>query len=135
MFYHTTLTGKSDDRFRAGLLKAASEARSSSSNDAVFLTHTLKMLSVGSIPDILGEKATTLFLRKRVANINGTVFHLETDRLKLPRRRALLFGPFIDTQTLERAIAYHDAKAVVYLPWSPHDLEAYMVLHPRSLTI
>jgi len=131
MLYHTNTHGPSEAGFRAGIMKAISEAMANGTNSVLLTTHTLENLK-GVMTSVLGEDAVKAFAKAKIATVENVTIHLETERIRSSFSNGVVFAPFVSPTLLAKALADPRATDSVYVPWAEAELQAYMEAHPTS---
>jgi hypothetical protein len=133
MQYHTNTHGPSQAGFKAGFLKAISEA-SNGTKEVLLLTHTLQNLQ-GVITSVLGDSEVKAFEKLRVVNVGNVKIYLETERIHSAFSKGVIFAPFVSLKLLEVAAGDCRATDVVFVPWTASELQTYVQSTPASVQL
>jgi hypothetical protein len=134
MQFHTKTSGPSEAGFRAGFLRAATEAVGNGTNEILLTTHALDNLE-GVITSVFGEATTKALKKARLATFNGVTVFLETERIRSRFTRGVAFAPFVSSRLLNSVSEDPRATDVVYVPWAPSELAAYVQDNPASVEL
>jgi len=134
MRYHTNTHGPSEAGFKAGFLKAISEASANGTKEVLLLTHGLQNLQ-GVITSVLGESAVKDFEKTRVTNAGDVKIYLETERIRSAFSKGVIFAPFVSLTLLAVAAGDFRATDVVFVPWAESELQSYVQTSPSSVQL
>ncbi|ROH86284.1 hypothetical protein ED236_07560 [Pseudomethylobacillus aquaticus] len=134
MQYHTNTHGPSEPGFKAGFIKAISEATANGTNQVLLLTDGLQNLQ-GVISSVLGKAAVKTFEKTREATTGSVTIYLETERIKSIFSKGVIFAPFVSSNLLAVATADYRATDIVYLPWAESELQSYVQNNPASVQL
>ena len=134
MQYHTNTHGPSEPGFKAGFIKAISEATANGTNQVLLLTHGLQNLQ-GVISSVLGEASVKTFEKTRVATNGKVTIYLETERIKSVFSKGVIFAPFVSSKLLAVAAADYRATDIFYVPWAESELQSYVQNNPASVQL
>lgn len=135
MLYHTDTTGPSNEGFIRGLQKAILEADKCGLQEVIFIVPSIKHLKGGVYEAVLGKDVVEAFAKDKFMKMNSVSIYLETDRIKSPCRRGVVFAPFVTDEDISQAAADPRAIDVVYVPWAEIEFSAYLAKNPSSIQI
>lgn len=131
MKHHTNTTGPSADGFRRGLIHAINLAKANGTNQVLMKVHTLRNVG-GVMEDVLGRKAVKTFKKKRCLTSDSVAIILETERVRSPFSRGVIFCPFGSLPLLTSCVSDARATDTVFVPWAEQEASGYQTMHPNS---
>ncbi len=123
MLYHTETTGPSVEDFQTAFAKAIGIAIENDLNEILIFVHGKTNLD-GVVSDAIGGIADKLQKPGGTVNIEGITIYLETEKVRSPFRRGIIIAAHLSTKLLNMT----DPRAtdLVYVPWSPEELDDYL---------
>lgn len=133
--YYIDSYGSDTELLVRGIAKTVSLAKASKLSQAAVAAHDKRQVSGSNIwEEAIGKAATKSLGAGRVI-INGCTFHLLTGRID---PAGFIRGPIlaaaIATKFLEKVIKNRKAADVVFVPWTPEELEEFKRNHPDAIS-
>jgi hypothetical protein len=133
--YYIDSYGSGTDLLVRGIVKTVSLAKSSKAPQAAVAAHDRRQISGSNIwEDAVGKAATKSLAAGKVI-INGCTLHLLTERIDPGDFiRGPILAAAISTKFLEKVIKNRKATDVVFVPWTPEELEEFKRNHPDAIS-
>lgn len=133
MLYHSNSTGPNPQAFRHAV-DVCRQLATNSTNQFKICHHTIGNVKHGIIRDTLGDQIVNILARNKQIQIQGVTIHLETKRI-INNNQMIILAPHISPKYLEELIDNNGDADVVYIPWTPTELDEYLQKHPNSIAI
>jgi hypothetical protein len=134
--YYIDSYGSDTELLVRGIVKTVSLAKSSKLSRAAVAAHDKKQVSGSNIwEEAIGKAATKSLGTAGKAIINDCTFHLITERIDpADFIRGPILAAAIATKFLERVIKNRKATDIVFVPWTPEELEEFKRNHPEAIS-
>lgn len=132
MLYHSNSTGSDPEAFRIALERCLALS-SASTREMKICIHSKNQLVGHAIGVAMGDRFVKALLTGNCSAM-GVRIQLETER-QVNNTQMLVLAVYISSEYLEKVIAKNGNADVVYLPWSPEELDNYLNMHPNSISI
>lgn len=133
--YYIDSYGSDTELLVRGIAKTVSLAKVAKLSQAAVAAHDRKQVSGSNIWEEAIGKAATKSLGTGKVIINGCTFHLLTERID---PAGFIRGPIlaaaIATKFLEKVIKSRNATDIVFVPWTPEELEEFKQNHPAAIS-
>ena len=124
MKYHTNIDDSPVDAFRNAFAKSTALAIENDTDEFVILVHAKTNLT-GIISDAIGGIASKL--EKKGSTVIGDVkVYLETEKIKSSFKKGIIVATHVSEKLLYSALKDSRGTDIIYVPWSPEELEAYL---------
>jgi hypothetical protein len=133
--YYIDSYGSDTELLVRGITKTVSLAEAAKLSQAAVAAHDRKQVSGSNIWEEAIGRAATKSLGAGKVIVNGCAFHLLTERID---PAGFIRGPIlaaaIATKFLEKVIKYRKATDIVFVPWTPEELEEFKRNHPGAIS-
>lgn len=133
--YYIDSYGSDTELLVRGITKTVSLVRSSNLRQAAVAAHTKNQVRKSNIWEEAVGKSATKELADGKAVINGCTMHLMTERID---PAGFVQGPIlaaaIATYFLNRVIKNRKATDIIFVPWTPEELDEFKRSHPDAIS-
>lgn len=127
MNYHATKPGPFPDALDQAVKHCAALAVNHGSNSFLVATHTLNQLESSVIEEVLTKPLVKELRKEKVADLDGFKIFLMTERISATEfSGGPALAPHISTDYLEDVMALNYVTDIVYVPWTPDELDNYV---------
>jgi hypothetical protein len=129
--FHTHSTGPDEAALQAALDKchALMQARGLS---AMALAVHAKVNLDGFVQRVFGDSVVRMLDRDNKAELKGITTHLLTEKIQVRKLEGPVVAAFVDAHKLDGIVASLGVTDIVYVPWTPENLNAYLASNPSS---
>ena len=129
MFFHTTRPGPWIDDFQTALAKAIMLAQENGTNEVAIAVHQKGNLA-GVIEESIGEAAVKELLKPAGhLDFEGVRIFVITEKIRSGFRHGVIVAAHVSTKLMDKLITDYRTTDVVYVPWQPDELSAYIQKH------
>ena len=133
--YYIDSYGSDTELLVRGIAQTLRLAKSSQLTQAAVAAHDKRQVSGSNIWEEAIGKAATKSLGAGKIIINGCTMHLLTERIDPANfTRGPVLAAAIGTKFLEKVIKNRKATDVVFVPWTPEELEEFKENHPDAIS-
>lgn len=132
MYFHTTKPGPWIDDFQTALVKAVVLAQENGTNEVAIAVHQKGNLT-GVIEEAIGEAAVKQLLKPAgYIDFEGVRLFVITEKIRSGFRHGVIVAAHVSTKFMEKLTADYRTTDVVYVPWQPDELTAYLQKHTST---
>lgn len=87
------------------------------------------------VQGVFGDSVVRVLDRDNKLDLKGITTHLLTEKIQLRKLEGPVVAAFVDAHMLDKIVPSLGVTDIVYVPWTPDDLSAYVAEHPSSKEI
>jgi hypothetical protein len=131
--YHTNSRGPDEAAVARAVSQAVALAQQAGTKVCRIAVHTKDSFLMSVYSTVYGEDFVKAAASAKGASLQGCQFFLMTEKIKpsVPADSPII-ASYISPTWLKALIAGRSQAAVIYMPWLPDDLQAYLAVHPDS---
>jgi len=132
--FHTHSTGPDEVALQAALDKCHALMQARGLSVMALAVHAKDNLD-GVVPRVFGYNVVRMLDRDNKSELKGITTHLLTEKIQVRKLEGPIVAAFVDVHKLDGIVASLDVTDIVYVPWTPDDLNAYLSSNPSSKEI
>lgn len=133
--YYIDSYGSDTELLARGIAKTINLAKPSKLSQAGVAAHDKRQVSGSNIWEEAIGKAATKSLGAGKVIVNGPTMHLLTERIDPTNSiRGPILAAAIGTKFLEKVIKNRKATDIIFVPWTPEELEELKQNHPDAIS-
>lgn len=134
--YYIDSYGSDTELLVRGIHKPINLAKSSGLSQAAVAAHDKRQVSGSNIwEEAIGKAATKNLGAGKTIIINGCTMHLLTERIDpINFIRGPILAAALGIDFLEKVIENRKATDIVFVPWTPEELEEFKQNHPDAIS-
>ena len=132
-FFHTNSRGPDLAALRRAVDFACITGLASPTRNFTIVVPTLQNLQQGILNDILGATVIREIIHGQ-ARLDGCGVLLQTDR-RTPSPSTTFLAAHVSLDLLNAVITTNPDANIIFTPWLPTELEAFLAIHPTSMAV